>query len=71
MTEYGRYVEFSEGRMLCSPRSPSRTIRTFSSGANFPMVRRRISRTAASVDCFFLLGFQRHFTGPQTAQSVS
>jgi len=42
--------------MLCSPRSPSSTIRIFSSGANFLRVRRRISRTAASADCFFVLG---------------
>ena len=40
--------------MLCSPRSPSRTIRTFSSGANFLRARRWISRTAASVGLLLL-----------------
>jgi len=34
--------------MLCSPRSPSRTILIFSSGGNFLRVRRRISRGAAT-----------------------
>ncbi len=39
------------------------TIRTFSSGANFLRVRRRISRTAASADCFFVLGISRLSSG--------
>jgi hypothetical protein len=40
-------------------------IRTFSSGANFLLVRRRISRTAASVDCFFFV-ISRLSPGPKT-----
>ncbi len=56
---------------LCSPRRPSSTIRIFSSGANFLRVRRRISRTAASVDCFFCPAISRLSSGPQTPQSVS
>jgi len=57
--------------ILDSPRSPSRTIRTFSSGANFLRVQRRISRTAASVDCFFVLVISRRSPGSRTPYSVS
>ena len=38
---------------LLSPRSPSSTIRTFSSAVYFLRVFRRISRTLASTDVFF------------------
>ncbi len=52
--------------MLCSPRSPSSTIRIFSSGANLRRVLRRISRTAASVDCFCRLAIETLSSGCST-----
>ncbi len=39
--------------------------------ANFLRVRRRISRTAASVDCFFVLVISRLSPGSRTPYSVS
>ena len=35
-------------------------------GANFLRVRRRISRTAASVDCFFVFVISRRSPGSRT-----
>jgi hypothetical protein len=47
---------------LCSPLRPSSTMRIFSSGENFLRVRRRMSRTAASVDCLLCL-VMKHSSG--------
>jgi hypothetical protein len=51
--------------------NPSRTIRIFSSAENRRRARRRISRTVASLDCFFFAGI-RHSPGPDPRpESVS
>jgi hypothetical protein len=57
--------------MLSSPRSPSSTMRIFSSGENFLRVRRRISRIAASLDCFFWFAISTRSLGSRTPECVS
>jgi hypothetical protein len=57
--------------MLASPLRPSSTMRIFSSGENFLRVRRRISRTAASLDCFLWFVISTRSLGSQTPECVS
>ncbi|MBJ21112.1 MAG: hypothetical protein CL933_17025 [Deltaproteobacteria bacterium] len=52
-------------------RRPSSTIRIFSSGENFGRLLRRISRTAASVDCFFWIDLSTRSLASQTPECVS